>query len=159
MWRSIAIGVLLVGLLAGCSLESQSGPVSGPNGLLKPQGRSVALGLLVADDSTVTIRTLKTGRPVKVVRTQTLRCSPPAGSVPHPVAACRALADFLFHYQLRHRSRPCFEGPRPKRDLVVEVCGRGAGRLVGTAVQTSGRCRFAARSIRDLRIVTGLPGT
>ena len=158
MWRSVAIGVVLAGLLGGCSLDSRSGPVSGPNGLLKAQGKSSALGLLVADNSTVTIRTLKTGRPVKVVRTQTLRCSPPGGSVSDSVGACRALDDFLSHYRMRHR-RPCFEGSHPKRDLVVEVYGRAAGKRVGTAVLTSGRCRFAERWIRDLRTVTGLPGT
>jgi hypothetical protein len=155
MWRSIAIGVVLAGVLAGCSLDSPSGAPSGPNGLLKAQA---ALSLLVADNSTVTVRTLKSGKPVKIVRTQTLRCSPPGGSVSDSVAACRALDDFLSHYRVPHR-RSCFEGAHPKPDVVVEVYGRAAGKRVGVAVLTSGRCRFAERWIRDLRTVTGLPGT
>jgi len=131
------------------------------NGTLRPlrERKSASLRLLLGAKVPVTIRKVKLGEPVKILSTETVDCSPPGGSVPDSVAACRALRDFLANYRPARERRACFAGSHPISGVLVEVYGHAAGRLVGTAVLVSGRCRFAVRWVRDLRAVIRTPQT
>jgi len=162
--KMIRIVLLLVGLcvvLAGCSWTGSGGASSGPqsfgeNGSLSPSREAKGNSLKALVNVPITVRTLKEGPnlPVKIVAVRHLRCSQPSVS-----AACRAIRDFLLNYEGPSSRRACFGGSHLRLGYVVEVYGRAGGRLLGTAVLTSGRCRFAKRWVRDLRTVTGLSST
>jgi hypothetical protein len=152
MWRSVLLGVILAGLLAGCSLGGGSGAArqGGRVGRLREHGPLTAD---VAARTSVTIRLLEiTGGRVKVVRVQQLRCDPPNGSVADPAAACRALQDFVAHY---HQYRNRFCGRSANGTQIVEILGKVNGQRVGTsAISSPGKCRIGRRWMRDLRAIT-----
>jgi hypothetical protein len=156
MWRSVLLGVILAGLLAGCSLGGGSGAArqGGRVGRLREHGPLTAD---VAARTSVTIRLLEiTGGRVKVVRVQRLRCSPPNGSVADPAAACRALQDFVAHYHPDFRkARDRFCGRSANGTQIVEIFGKANGQRVGTsAISSPGKCRIGRRWMDDLRAIT-----
>jgi hypothetical protein len=152
MWRSVLLGVVLTGLVAGCSLGSAGG-AAGHNGQLGRLYEPRPLTADVAARTQLTIRLLEiTGGRVKVVRVQQLRCDPPNGSVADPAAACRALQDFVAHY---HQYRNRFCGRSANGTQIVEILGKVNGQRVGTsAISSPGKCRIGRRWMDDLRAIT-----
>ena len=152
MWRSVAIGVVLAGLLAGCSWTADGGGFSGGSGALYERS---PLNASEASRVPLTIRLLKqtTGH-VQVVSTDRLRCSPPSGSVQDPAATCGAVQDLLRRYRGRRSYRKC--GQSPNASYVVEVYGRAQGKLVGFAVvDGGGNCLRGRRLGRDVGTLSG----
>jgi hypothetical protein len=84
MWRSVALIVGLAGVLAGCSLERESGA---------PQASARA-------ELVVHVRRFFDGVPMTT--RYTLNCSQASGTHPDPVAACGAVSDIT---QLGSRAR------------------------------------------------------
>jgi hypothetical protein len=145
MWRSILPGVVLAGVLAGCSLgggTSQSYP-----------------------KLTLVVRVFKMTayNHQKVVRVWRLGCSPPNGPRsavngvwmnPKPGVACEALRDYV---KLRSPNRDCscVHPPVGSRSATVEGVLDGH-RVNATLPEASCRCSLSGRQVHDLQAVTGL---
>jgi hypothetical protein len=145
MWRSVLLGVVLAGMLAGCSL-------GGGNGQSYPK-------------LTLVVRVFKTttnGRQ-KVVGSWRLGCSPPSGPRsavngawmnPKPGVACQALRDYV---KLRSPNRGCscaLPGVGSRSATVVGVLD--GHRVNATLPEVSCRCGLSGRQVHDLQVVTGL---
>ncbi len=163
MWRSLAIGVFLAGVLAACSSSGTSNGdptgVQGVNGRVwVPEKTLHALTPQQAQSSRLTIRTLHVSRQgVGVGLRDTLSCDPPSGSVPDPSMACHALQDFLAHFRPKGGVRFCGSRIRPHR--VVEIWATVGSQKFGmAAIDQPGRCRLPRRLKDDLAAITGTSG-
>jgi hypothetical protein len=125
MWRSVAIGVVLAAMAAGC--------INGEGGSSTP-----APSRLV-----VTAHGDNVGTPWHT--SWTLRCFPPGGTHPHPQASCAALGWLLRHHAVPPRHcgsegggpwttvRGVYDGDQLAL-AYAEACGRGRALLEGQAL-------------------------
>jgi hypothetical protein len=111
MWRSVALGVVLAGVLAGCNL-------GGGGGASQPSSVAPRPELVIS------VQRFVNGSP-NTTR-YTLDCSPPSGTHPDPVAACRAVAAITQLGSRAHLGGCVGVYPGPE----VTVTGTYAGRSV-----------------------------
>jgi subtilisin inhibitor-like len=130
---AVAALVALILTPAGCTFPGQDA-TQGPTAL------TVRITALVAGGQ-------------KTILVRTLRCDPPAGTVPHPAAACAALRDYRARFRPITSSCGCGAQMYGKRSAVV------SGRLDGRPfhAELGGcTCGYTGEEVRDLRIGTGL---
>lgn len=145
MLRSVLLGVVLAGVLAGCSL-------GGGTGQSYPK-------------LTLVVRVFKTttNGHQKVTGSWRLGCSPPNGPRsavngvwmnPKPGVACQALRDYV---KLRHPNRDCSCVHPRVGSASATVAGVLDGhRVNATLPEGSCRCSLSGRQVHDLQVVTGL---
>lgn len=138
MWRSVLFGFFLAGLVSGCSWGGNEGASSEPSASL-----------------TISVRAVDGGPGTSLVRTFTLDCNPPRGSVRNPAAACRALADYVAHHPGPPPISLCSCQGVPLGTRLAVIRGTFNG-LAVKAELSSCMCGYSPRLVRDLHIVTGL---
>jgi Subtilisin inhibitor-like len=134
-----------------CAVAALAALILAPAGCTFP-GQDAALGPTAL---TVRITALVPGGQ-KTILVRTLRCNPPAGTVPHPPAACAALRDY------RARFRPitsvCGCGPQIYGERSAVVSGQLDGQPFHAELGGC-MCGYTGEEVRDLRIATGLRRT